>query len=390
MTKTLLQSLLLLAILITGCQKGGKNSSSTGTTSSTGSTSSTSGGSGNPGGQHQPGVITAGEWNDLDNWAFWQTINARTKFITLPPYWGFYNNNRVSVIVKNADGSPAISVPVDLKRGTNTIFTALTDNKGTAELWVDIFQNNVNVVPSQLSLVVNNATTINGIKLYADGVNEMTIPASTFENEIDVALVVDATGSMGDELEYLKTELLDVIERVQTNNPNTGVSTGSVFYRDKGDTYVTRVSPFTSDINTTLKFIKDQSAGGGGDFPEAVNTALDKAVNELQWTGKAKTKLLFLVLDAPPHDDANSKGEMQQVTMKAAAQGIKIIPIVASGINKETEGLMRYLAITTNGTYVFITDDSGVGNDHLEATVGQYSVEKLNDLMVRLINKYAQ
>ncbi|MBX2906768.1 MAG: VWA domain-containing protein [Taibaiella sp.] len=390
MTKTLIQSLLLLAILISGCQKGEKSSSTTGTTSTTGSTSSTSGGSGNPGGQHQPGVITAGEWNDLDNWAFWLTINARTKFITLPPYWGFYNNNRVSVSVKNADGSPAISVPVELKRGTNTIFTAQTDNKGTAELWVDIFQNNTNVAASQLSLVANNATTINGIKLYADGVNELTIPSSTYENEIEISFVVDATGSMGDELEYLKTELLDVIEKVKANNPNSNVSTGSVFYRDKGDTYVTRVSPFSSDINTTLKFIKDQSAGGGGDFPEAVNTALDKAVNELQWMGKAKTKLLFLVLDAPPHDDANSKGEMQQVTMKAASQGIKMIPIVASGINKETEGLMRYLAITTNGTYVFITDDSGVGNDHLEATVGQYSVEKLNDLMVRLINKYAQ
>lgn len=387
MTKTLLKYLLLLAVVATGCTKGEKTSS---TTATTGSTSSTSGGSGNPGGQHQPGVITAGEWNDLDNWNFWLTINARTKFITLPSYWGFFNNNRTSVSVKNADGSPAISVPVELKRGTSTIFTAQTDNYGKAELWVDIFQNNTNVVASQLSLVANNATSVNGIKLFADGVNEITIPSSTHENEIEVAFVVDATGSMGDELEYLKTEVLDVIEKVKTNNPNANVSTASVFYRDKGDTYVTRVSPFSTDINTTLKFIKDQSAGGGGDFPEAVNTALDKAVNELQWMAKAKTKLLFLVLDAPPHDDANSKGEMQQVTLKAAAQGVKIIPIVASGINKETEGLMRYLAITTNGTYVFVTDDSGVGNDHLEATVGQYSVEKLNDLMVRLINKYAQ
>jgi len=390
MTKTLLNYVLLIAIVASGCSKSEKNSSTTGGTSSTGSTSSTSGGSSNPEGQHQPGVITAGEWNDLDNWTFWQTINARTKFITLPSYWGFYNNNRVSVSVKNIDGSPAISVPVELKRGTSTLFTAQTDNSGKAELWVDIFQNNTNVEASQLSLVANNTTTVTGIKLYADGVNEMTVPSSSYENEIEVAFVVDATGSMGDELEYLKTELLDVIEKVKTNNPNANVSTASVFYRDKGDTYVTRLSPFSSDINTTLKFIKGQNAGGGGDFPEAVNTALDKAVNELQWMARAKTKLLFLVLDAPPHDDANTKGDMQQVTFKAAAQGIKIIPIVASGITKETEGLMRYLAITTNGTYVFVTDDSGVGNDHLEATVGQYSVEKLNDLMVRLINKYAR
>ena len=51
---------------------------------------------------------------------------------------------------------------------------------------------------------------------------------------------------------------------------------------------------------------------------------------------------------------------------------------------------MRYFAIATNGTYVFITNDSGIGNDHIEPTVGEYEVEFLNNLLVRLINKYAQ
>ena len=49
---------------------------------------------------------------------------------------------------------------------------------------------------------------------------------------------------------------------------------------------------------------------------------------------------------------------------------------------------MRSFAILTNGTYVFITDDSGVGNDHLEPTIGDFEVEKLSDLMVRLVSEY--
>lgn len=49
---------------------------------------------------------------------------------------------------------------------------------------------------------------------------------------------------------------------------------------------------------------------------------------------------------------------------------------------------MRSFAILTNGTYVFITDDSGIGNDHLEPTIGEFKVEKLNDLMVRLVDEY--
>ncbi|MDD4641760.1 MAG: hypothetical protein PHF92_10450, partial [Bacteroidales bacterium] len=69
--------------------------------------------------------------------------------------------------------------------------------------------------------------------------------------------------------------------------------------------------------------------------------------------------------------------------------GIKIIPITASGIDKETEFLMRLMAMATNGSYVFITNDSGVGNEHIQASVGEYQVELLNKLMVRLIKKYS-
>ena len=46
--------------------------------------------------------------------------------------------------------------------------------------------------------------------------------------------------------------------------------------------------------------------------------------------------------------------------------------------------------MATNGTYVFITNDSGIGNEHIEATVGEYQVEKLRDLIARLIIAYAR
>ena len=98
---------------------------------------------------------------------------------------------------------------------------------------------------------------------------------------------------------------------------------------------------------------------------------------------------LFLILDAPPHHETPSVvTQIQELTEKAASKGIKIIPITASGIQKDTEFLMRFIAMVTNSTYVFITNDSGIGNDHIEATVGEYDVEYLNDLMVRLVSKY--
>nr|MCU0321851.1 VWA domain-containing protein [Chitinophagaceae bacterium] len=296
-----------------------------------------------------------------------------------------------SVHVISTDSTPIIDALVKLKREGNTIFIAKTDNKGKAELWADLFQNNSNTDFSKLLIEINNGSNIIlTVKPYKDGINKVVMSPITIDNKIELSFVVDATGSMGDELEYLKTELLDVISRVKSANPNSTVLTSSVFYRDEGDDYVTRVSNFTTNNSVTTNFIKNQSSGGGGDFPEAVHSALDKAVNELQWSTKAKTRLMFLVLDAPPHYNNEVIANIQKSIAKAAEKGIKIIPITASGIDKKTEFLMRFFSISTNGTYVFITNHSGIGNNHLEPTVGQYQVEFLNNLMVRLINKYAE
>ena len=61
--------------------------------------------------------------------------------------------------------------------------------------------------------------------------------------------------------------------------------------------------------------------------------------------------------------------------------------MAASGIDKETAFLLRNLGIATGGTYTFLTDHSGIGNPHAEPTVGEYQVERLNDLLVRLIGR---
>lgn len=382
MTNRLLNFTFIFLFLLTSCSK--KESSDI---SPAGSSSSN--GKGNSG--NQAGVITAGEWNDLDNWSFWENLISTDDFKSKPQYWTIFNNNRIAVKVVTSDEVPIIDALVKLKRDGTTIFTARTDNKGKAELWVDVFQNNTNADFSKLTIDINNgANVLSNVKPFKDGTNKIVIPATPVDNKIEISFVVDATGSMGDELKYLKTELLDVISRIKTVNPNSTILTSSVFYRDEGDDYVTRISNFTSDNNTTIDFIKNQSADGGGDFPEAVHSALDKAVNELQWSTNAKTRILFLVLDAPPHHNNSVISNIQTSLLKSAEKGIKIIPITASGIDKETEFLMRFLAMTTNGTYVFITDDSGIGNSHLQESVGEYQVEFLNNLMIRLINKYAE
>ena len=339
--------------------------------------------------QPQGGLVTAGEWNDLDNWAFYQKTLMKEPFKGFPDDWQMYTNHRIAVAL-TAKNKPAANATVTLFRNDTPIWTAKTDNLGRAELWVGAFQKEKELNPTLLRLKVNeqwvSTATISETQVNRIALDE-TLPSPT--NLVQIAFMVDATGSMGDELEFLKMDLKKVINEAQKANNQLKISTGTVFYRDEGDEYVVKHSPFTEDINQTTEFISQQRADGGGDFPEAVDKALVQ-LNQLQWQPEARTRIAFLVLDAPPHNKPAVISSIQYSVKTAAASGIKLIPVVASGIDKTTEFLMRFIAMYTNGTYVFITDHSGIGNKHLEPSVGEYQVEKLSDLMVRLIKKYSE
>ena len=339
--------------------------------------------------QPQGGLVTAGEWNDLDNWDFYQKTLMKEPFKGFPDDWQMYTNHRIAVAI-TAKNKPAANATVTLFRNDTPIWTAKTDNLGRAELWVGAFQKEKELNTALLRLKVNeqwvSTATISETQVNRIALDE-TLPSPT--NLVQIAFMVDATGSMGDELEFLKMDLKKVINEVQKTNTQLKISTATVFYRDEGDEYVVKHSPFTEDINQTIEFISQQRADGGGDFPEAVDKALVQ-LNQLQWQPEARTRIAFLVLDAPPHNKPAVISSIQYSVKTAAASGIKLIPVVASGIDKTTEFLMRFIAMYTNGTYVFITDHSGIGNKHLEPSVGEYQVEKLSDLMVRLIKKYSE
>ena len=190
---------------------------------------------------------------------------------------------------------------------------------------------------------------------------------------------------MGDEIQYLQEELQDVLGGLSGKNRGIDLYLGAVFYRDHNDEYLTRHMEFGRDVPALTRFIKKQSAGGGGDFPEAVDDALTTALDSLHWDMGASAKILFLILDAPPHDEA--KDRVKTLVIRAASMGIRIVPIVCSGIDKSTEYLMRSIALATDGSYVFLTDDSGVGDKHIKPTTDNFKVELLNDLLQRVISE---
>lgn len=379
--------LVILSITFIGCEA---DSGSGSVESSVDSSAETSDSSGNGDGQDNAGLITAGEWNDLDHWSFWNDLLNEETFNQTQEYWGFYPKNRVDVQLNNQQGEPLVDAIVHLKVAGNTVWEAHTDNFGKATLWAGLYEASLLVQEEDISIEINDELISQEMMLFEQGINTIVLNESAqISNTVALSFIVDATGSMSDEISFLKADLQNVIAAVAQDNPLIDIYTSSVFYRDEGDLYLVRDSPMTTNLSTTIDFIQEQNAGGGGDYPEAVQEGLGKAIHNLQWPNQARTRIAFLLLDAPPHYDPQVIDYLRSTIATAAQNGIKVIPIAASGIDKPTEFLLRYFAMSTNGTYVFITNDSGIGNDHIAASVGEYQVEFLNELLIRLIKKYA-
>jgi hypothetical protein len=333
---------------------------------------------------YKSGLLTAGEVNDFNKWKMWEDFQEN-EFKTYSDHWSLYPKQRYSLQLQNKDHIAIIGQPVFLinKKTNDTVWSAVTDNTGKAELWADMkgLKNETDYV-----IVSKGFQNINSPSGFANGINKMEMNAAcSVSNTVDIAFVVDATGSMSDEIDFLKLELEDVIRNTFAQHPDLDLHVGSVFYRDKGDEYLSRQIDFQTDLLKVLNFIKLQRAGGGGDMPEAVDVALQTALDSLHWSKTARSRILFLVLDAPPHDEAKEK--MYELIQKASAKGVRIIPVVCSGADKSTEFIMRSIALATNGTYVFLTDDSGAGLPHIKPTTDVFNVEFFNSLLERVIKQ---
>jgi len=337
-------------------------------------------------------TLTAGEVNDFSKWDLWTDLSQEDLY-EHAERWNILPEKRYAVQVSTEEGTPLVNCEVELQTKSGfTLWTTRTDNTGKAELWHHLFDKKDGAADKIVVKHANKSHSFKSINTFKKGVNTIQIPVACkkAEQQVDIAFVVDATGSMSDEIDYLKVELNDVIQRVKDDMPDTEINLGSVFYRDTGDNYLTRKSDFSNDISKTIDFIKKQNADAGGDYPEAVDAGLEVALNELKWSDKSTTRLMFLVLDAPPHTSKEVNDKMERLTKLAAQKGVRIIPVACSGIRKSTEYLMRALALATNGTYTFLTDHSGIGGSHIEPSTDEYKVELLNDLLVRIITQYSK
>ena len=206
---------------------------------------------------------------------------------------------------------------------------------------------------------------------------------ATGRSLLDVALLIDATGSMGDEIAYLQTEFEALSSQIETLYPNAEQRWALVLYRDVDDDYLVKTEPFTHDLDAFRATLMQQGADGGHDIPEASEEGLAAAM-ELEWRGGDTSRLMFWVTDAPHHEQDGPA--VAAAIRQAVERDVHIYPVAASGVDELAEYTMRAAAQLTLGRYLFLTDDSGVGNSHKEPSIPCYFVTRLDHAILRMID----
>jgi hypothetical protein len=175
---------------------------------------------------------------------------------------------------------------------------------------------------------------------------------------LDVVFVLDTTGSMGGLLQGAKQKIWSIASRMASGKPTPRVRVGLVAYRDVGDAYVTQRHALTEDLDAMYKTLSGLQAAGGGDGPEAVQAGLADAVDRMAWSdGKRVAKMIFLVGDAPAHEQ--DRAALNASARRAIAKGI-VVGTIRCGSDMTTAEQFREVALLADGRFDSIGQTGGV------------------------------
>ncbi|OQY38775.1 MAG: hypothetical protein B6229_05165 [Spirochaetaceae bacterium 4572_7] len=142
--------------------------------------------------------------------------------------------------------------------------------------------------------------------------------------DVDLALVVDTTISMKDDVEFIRKRLIPLVQEKIAGFKSVRI--GVLLYRDYKESYLTRKFDFVDNFDKTQMILDSIKVSGGRDIPEAVFEALYAAQTTMDWQNSEK--LIVQVGDAPPHPEPRGDITSQMVYDVSNQKGIAIFPIM--------------------------------------------------------------
>jgi Mg-chelatase subunit ChlD len=295
--------------------------------------------------------VGAGEWDDNANYREFQKWLATSERL---PFHRIDVSQRRFVVVRDADGKavPRCAVTVfDHEQHKATLTTAASGRAVLFPRAEGLEGRELRATADCERSTVTAAFSLDG----PDGVVDLELPTTRelpARRTIDVAFVLDTTGSMSEEIAAVQSTIPKVSSSLA--HGSLGVRVGMVAFKDRGDEYVTKVYPLTSDLATFEGTVANLRAGGGGDTPESVNEAVHVALTHLDWDARSIGRYAFLVGDAPPHFDYTQDFDYAVDAKEAAHRGIQVFTIAASGMDDLGQVVWRQIAQYTNARNMFV------------------------------------
>ncbi|WP_431687954.1 vWA domain-containing protein [Hahella sp. NBU794] len=215
--------------------------------------------------------------------------------------------------------------------------------------------------------------TLQNLAIAKPAVNQITYPVTTTApitttnpiatiNEkrakIEVVFALDTTSSMSGLIQAAKENIWSIASTMASAQPAPEIKMGLVAFRDRGDSYITRVIDLSPDLDSMYATLMDFQAEGGGDGPESVNQALFDAVHKISWSqDKDSYRVIFLVGDAPPHMDYQNEQQYPQTLKDALTKGI-VVNTIQAGDDPFTQTEWRRIAQLNQGSF-FQVEQSG-------------------------------
>lgn len=160
-----------------------------------------------------------------------------------------------------------------------------------------------------------------------DKLLEAMLDGTTPDQAIDIAIVVDTTGSMGDDIEAIRDRLVELIDALAEVQPDYQVAV--VEYRDVGDDFEARTGQnLTSDKMAAQGAVASLEVGGGGDWCEHVHAGLSEAINGQSWRAGTVHRVI-LIGDAPAHEYPDDMRNFQNVVDAAENNDVVIYGVGA-------------------------------------------------------------
>lgn len=249
----------------------------------------------------------------------------------------------------------------------------------------------------------------------ASGLKSQTVPSPNEnqpDNIIQLALLLDVSGSMEGLINQAKTELWGIVNAASKASKNNQQARLEIALYEYGrttnpasDGYIRMLLDFTTDLDTISKVLFSLATNGGDEYCGYV---IDDAVKKLQWRESDSIyRVIFIAGNEPftqgnvDYKKASSNAADKKVIINTIHCGDSLTGVKGEWLNGAKLGRGKYFYINHNAAYVDISTpyDSLIDalNDSLNTTYIAYGSRgmeyKLNqsaqDINTKGLNKKA-